>query len=360
MSYKLVSILAAVVGTAGLAACSAPAPTPVDDASASASTTAEASSAANGSESSEHGEATVANNEPRKVMSCTQELTVEKSPQRVITMGDDAMAFLWEMGIHDRVVGMGKALATEVYEPEVLEALKDVPIIEGQKNPGGGSTLSTESILALNPDLVIGYDTGADREALTKAGVLFYSPDAWCPDETGSDAVELPTANFDLVKTEARKYGKLFMMEDKAEEIIAQLDGKIEEVKKASPQDRGTGMAIYIDEGDEQFWAYGKASMVQPQFEAVGLKNVYADRKERLIEGMSMESVLDQNPETIVLLYGSGTAEGAKNTFMGINGASNLDAVKNNKLFTMPFRFTDPPSPNSIRGVEKLAETLGQ
>ena len=360
MNRNAALLLSCVAGLA-LGACTAPAPTAVD---ASASQTVEASAAASSASNTQTSESTAASAQAgvRKVMSCTQELEIKESPKRVITMGDDAMAFLWEMGLADRVVGMGKPLAEEVYEPEVVQALKDVPVLEGAKTEGGGTILSTESILALTPDLVIGYDTGADREALTKAGVHFYSPDAWCEDHGGKgdkETFELPKASFDLVRTETRKYGTLFHMEDKAEELIKKLDSKIEEVEKDATDDRGTGMAIYIDEGNEQFWAYGKASMVQPQFEAVGLKNVYADRKERLIEGMSMEEVLNKNPETIVLLYGSGTPEGVKKTFSAIAGASNLDAVKNDKLYTMPFRFTDPPSPNSIKGVQKLNETLG-
>lgn len=361
MSNLSLKIAGTFLGLIALAACSAPEPKKVEEQVSGASEVL-ASAEAKLSEVSEKVASAASDGEVRKVMSCTQELEVKESPKRVITMGDDAMAFLWEMGLADRVVGMGKPLAEEVYEPEVIEALKDVPVIEGSKTEGGGTILSTESILALTPDLVIGYDTGADREALTKAGILFYSPDAWCEDHGGADkdSFELPPASFDLVRTEAQKYGKLFHMEDKAEELIKKLDSKIEEVEKDASDSRGTGMAIYIDEGNDQFWAYGKASMVQPQFDAVGLKNVYADRKERLIEGMSMEEVLNKNPETIVLLYGNGTPEGVKKTFTSISGASNLDAVKNNKLYTMPFRFTDPPSPNSIKGVEKLNETLGK
>lgn len=351
-----------MLGLLALTACSAPDPKKVDE-QVSGASEAFASAEAKISEAADKVASAAAEADVRKVMSCTQELEIKESPKRVITMGDDAMAFLWEMGLADRVVGMGKPLAEEVYDKEVVEALKDVPVIEGSKTEGGGTILSTESILALTPDLVIGYDTGADREALTKAGVHFYSPDAWCEDHGGNadkDTFELPPASFDLVREEARKYGKLFHMEDKAEELIKKLDNKIDEVEKDASDSRGTGMAIYIDEGNDQFWAYGKASMVQPQFDAVGLKNVYADRKERLIEGMSMEEVLNKNPETIVLLYGNGTPDGVKQTFTNISGASNLDAVKNNKLYVMPFRFTDPPSPNSIKGVEKLNEILGK
>lgn len=350
-----------------LSACSGPSPVP--DASASATSTPSPSTSSSVSASAvaspSPSTSTAKADTGHIVLSCTQELDIKKAPKRVITMGDDAMSFLWEMGLQDTVVGMGKALPKDVYEPEVLEALKDVPIIEGSKTEGGGALLSTESLLALTPDLVIGFDSGADRKALTNAGVHFYSPDAWCAerkvaigsDETTTDAIP---ASFDLVKSEARKYGTIFHAEEKAEALVKKLDDQIEKVKQAASEDQGTAMALYLDEGNDKFFGYGAGSMIQPQFDAVGLTNVYADRKERLIEGMSMEEVLKHNPKTIVIFYQHGTSEGIINTFSSIAGADKLDAVKNKRILTLQNRFADPPSPNSIRGVEKISEFLNK
>ncbi|WP_336249344.1 ABC transporter substrate-binding protein [Stomatohabitans albus] len=360
----LIKALTAALCLGTLAACTAPTPNGSDTPSATTAPTSEPA-ASESTDAASDTESTSAADGTNIVLSCTQELNIDKAPARVITMGDDAMSFLWEMGLQDTVVGMGKPLPKDVYGPEVLEALKDVPIIEGSKTEGGGALLSTESLLALTPDIVIGFDSGADREALTKAGVWFYSPDAWCPerkvkigsDETTTDAIP---ASFDLVKSEARKYGEIFHQEDKAEALVKKLDGQIEAVKKAATEDKGTAMALYLDEGNDKFFGYGAGSMIQPQFDAVGLKNVYADVKDRLIEGMSMEEVLKHNPQTIVIFYQHGTPEGIINTFKGIAGADQLDAVKNNRILTLQNRFADPPSPNSIRGVEKISEFINQ
>lgn len=350
MSFTLRSLIIAAASMVALSACSAPAPKPVESASAEASATATAAEQTE----SEAASSEVAKNEPVKVMSCKQELTFEKAPERIILLGDDSVPFILGLDQVDKVVAMGEKVADGVYDDATKKMLDDLPFLEGTKTSGGGTQVSTEKILEHNPDLVIGYDSGVDREALTKAGVPLYSPDAWCPD------AKLPRASFDLVNSEIRKYAKMFFAEEKGEAMIKDLEGKIAAVKTASGGDRGTGMGVYIDEGAKEFWGYGNTSMVNPQFEAVGLKNVYDDRDERLIEGMSMEEVLSKNPQTIVLLYQNGTPDGVKKTFTSIPGASDLDAVKNNKLFAMPFVYTDPPTPTSVEGVEKLSEILGK
>ncbi|WP_336249343.1 ABC transporter substrate-binding protein [Stomatohabitans albus] len=357
MSGKLVSFAAATMCALALSACTAPAPTEVGGSSEAAVSNTPSETTATQATSEP---AKVAKDEPTKVMSCDQELTFEKAPERIVTLADDSISFLWELGLHDKVVGMGKAPNPEVYKPDVLEALNQVPIIEGSKTEGGGAVLSTESILALDPDLVIGYDSGADREGLNKAGVPFYSPEAWCITKGSNIPDDVEPASFDLVEREVLSYGKIFHIEDKATELVKNLDNQIEAIKSQSPDSRGTAMAVYINEGSDKFFAYGKTSMVQPLFEAVGLTNVYGDRKERRIDGMSMEEILKRNPDNIVLLFNSGTGEGSKETFKSIVGASNLDAVKNNKLYAMPFRFVDPPSPNTVNGLERLNELFGQ
>lgn len=352
MKFSL-KIAGTMLGLLALAACSAPDPKKVEE-KVSGASEAFASAEARISEASEKVASAVAKADNNKVMSCTEELTFEKAPERILVMGDYALPFLVEMDMLDKVVALAEKIDEGVYDDATYKKIQAIPFIEGQETEGGGAKLSTEAILEVNPDLVIGHDSGAERDALRKAGVPFYSPDAWCPD------FKLQAVSFDNINDEIKKYATIFHKEEAGDQLIKKLEGKIDAVKSATPGDRGTGMAIYIDEGAEEFWGYGNASMVNPQFEAVGLKNVYADRTERLIEGMSMEEVLSKNPGTIVLLHQGGTPEGVKRTFENIPGASNLDAVKNGKLYTMPFFYTDPPTPTSVTGVEKLNEILGK
>lgn len=342
--------LAIAIGCISLAACSAPVPKAVDTESAGASpaATAEASSEA----SAEASASTAAASGPYKVMSCTEEITFEKEPERVVLLNDIGVPFMAGLKKLDKVVAMSKKPSAEIYEDSVYKELEAVPLLEGTANAGGGVIVAVEKILEVHPDLVVGTTSAADTDALKKAGINFYVPDQYCKD------IPRKPASFEDMTKESMKFAKIFNDEAAGEALVEDLNKKIEEVRKNAPKDRGTGMGIYIDEGTEEFWGYGNASMVQPLFEAVGLENVYKDNPERLIEGMSMEAVLDKNPGTIVLLYINGTPDGVIKTFESIPGANELDAVKNKKVYAMPFRLTDPPSPVTVTGVEKLNSLL--
>lgn len=344
MVSKQAGVLLSIVGAMLVTACSAPAPQAVHSSTGASDSV---------SEPGVPSATAVAKGESVKVKSCTQELTFDKAPERVVLLNDIGVPFLAGLNKLDKVVAMSKKPSAEIYADEVYNELEQVPLLEGTNNAGGGVTVAVEKILEVHPDLVVGTTSAADTEALKKAGIHFYVPDQYCK--------ELPKkpASFEDMAKESMKFAKIFNDEAAGEKLVADLNAKIEAVRKDAPKDRGTGMGIYIDEGTEEFWGYGNASMVQPLFEAVGLTNVYSDNPERLIEGMSMEAVLDKNPGTIVLLYLNGTPEGVIKTFESIPGASQLDAVKNKKVYAMPFRLTDPPSPVTVTGVEKLNSLLG-
>ena len=99
--------------------------------------------------------------------------------------------------------------------------------------------------------------------------------------------------------------------------------------------------------------------MVQPIFEANGLKNAYDDETTRVFDA-SMEDLLKRNPDWIVLLAADATDQEVLGTFTGFSGATDLKAVVAGHVVVLPFALTDPPSPLSVRGAAELAKRLGR
>ncbi|WP_024964583.1 ABC transporter substrate-binding protein, partial [Trueperella pyogenes] len=114
--------------------------------------------------------------------------------------------------------------------------------------------------------------------------------------------------------------------------------------------------AVFVVPGDSKFYAYGNSSMVTPQFEALGLKNVYGNEKKRVFT-VSTESLLEHNPDRIIILH-QGDEQGAIETFKQAHGASDLRAVREGNLIGMPFPLTDPPSSLSVEGLKYLQNKL--
>ena len=97
--------------------------------------------------------------------------------------------------------------------------------------------------------------------------------------------------------------------------------------------------------------------MVQPIFEANGLKNSYDDTTTRVFDG-SMEDILKRNPDWIVLLSLEATKEQTLETFKAFNGADQLKAVANNQVVVVPFSLTDPPTTLSVKGATQLSQEI--
>ena len=198
---------------------------------------------------------------------------------------------------------------------------------------------------------MFGYDEGADREQLAESGVPLHSPDAMCPGYTTDHA------SFDLVHAEIDKVAAMFGVPDRAEEVKATVDERLQQIGSAASAGEATAAALFVMPGTTQFYSYGTSSMVQPIFEANGLTNVYDDSTERVFEA-SMESLLEQDPQWLVLMADSSTPEEAREILLTYAGADGLQAVRNDRVVYLPFVLTDPPTTLSVDGATRLGELL--
>ena len=213
--------------------------------------------------------------------------------------------------------------------------------------------MSTETILDQHADLVIGYDTGVDRDALRKSGVKMYSTDVMCTDKKPP-----APATFSQVKDEVTKVGQIFNVPDKANQVNKDLDAKISGIQKqATSGAKADAVALYITPGSTEFYTYGSSSMIEPMFATNGLQNMYHSNTTRVFDA-SMEDLLHKNPEWIVLLAGDGEMSKVEPTFLSFKGAKQLKAVKKGHVVTMSFALTDPPTPLTITGTEKLHDLI--
>ena len=289
---------------------------------------------------------------PVTITSCSESVEFAKAPERILLLSETDFSILYDLGLADKVVAKSGNRRIDDSYPEMNKALDAIPQLEAGDTGTGGAKVSTEAALSVNPDVVFGYDEGADREKLKASGVPLYSPDAMCPGYTTDHA------SYDLVYSEIDKIATMFGVQDKAKEVKDKVKKRLEDVEKNAPSDASaSAAALFVMPGTTEFYTYGTSSMVQPIFEVNGLKNVYDDSKERVFEA-SMESLLEKDPEWIVLMADSSTPEEAKTILKSYAGADGLQAVKNDQVVYLPFVLTDPPTTLSVDGAVKLGELL--
>ena len=219
--------------------------------------------------------------------------------------------------------------------------LKNLPTLG--KIAGKGSTLSSEKIVALKPDLIIdvgnltaNYQDQADRTfAQTQVPYLLL------------DGKLSETPNL------LRYLGKLLGNEKQAEEQARYAEETLRQAVDFAKQHRKTA---YLARNANGLQTGQKNSINTEAIELVGLKNV-AEGEQKGLTQVSMEQLLLWDPQIIFTQYDEFYKKVAQNPQW-----QQLSAVKNRQIFFVPhtpFGWIDsPPSLNRLLGVRWLQHIL--
>ena len=288
---------------------------------------------------------------PAEVDSCGEKLHFDAAPKKVLILNGTGLPDLDALGVVDKLSLRAGDKNFGTGQEELQAKYNAIQTVASSEIETGGVKVSTEVVLENKVDLVIGYEEGVDREALKKAGVRLYSPAAFCPNYS------VKHATWELIDTEVNNLASIFGVQDKAVSVIEKRKANVDALDAKGKAAGATGIALYITPGQSNFYAYGTSSMVQPIFEANGLKNSYEDNTTRVFDG-SMEDILKRNPDWIVLLSLEATKEQTVEAFKGFNGADRLKAVTNNQVVVLPFSLTDPPTTLSVEGATQLSQEI--
>lgn len=288
---------------------------------------------------------------PAEVDSCGEKLHFDSAPKKVLILNGTGLPNLDALGVVDKLSLRAGDKNFGTGQEELQAKYNAIQAVASSEIETGGVKVSTEVVLENKVDLVIGYEEGVDREALKKAGVQLYSPAAFCPNYS------VKHATWDLIDTEVNNLASIFGVQDKAASVIEKRKADVDALDAKGKAAGATGIALYITPGQSNFYAYGTSSMVQPIFEANGLKNSYEDNTTRVFDG-SMEDILKRNPDWIVLLSLEATKEQTLKAFKSFNGADRLKAVTNNQVVVLPFSLTDPPTTLSVKGATQLSQEI--
>ena len=288
---------------------------------------------------------------PAEVDSCGEKIHFDAAPKKVLILNGTGLPDLDALGVVDKLSLRAGDKNFGTGQEELQAKYNAIQAVASSEIETGGVKVSTEVVLENKVDLVIGYEEGVDREALKKAGVQLYSPAAFCPNYS------VKHATWDLIDTEVNNLASIFGVQDKAASVIEKRKANVDALDAKGKAAGATGIALYITPGQSNFYAYGTSSMVQPIFEANGLKNSYEDNTTRVFDA-SMEDILKRNPDWIVLLSLEATKEQTLDAFKGFNGADRLKAVTNNQVVVLPFSLTDPPTTLSVEGASQLSQEI--
>ncbi|WP_435743091.1 ABC transporter substrate-binding protein [Nocardioides sp. SYSU DS0663] len=288
---------------------------------------------------------------PVTVENCGAEVTFTEAPDRVVLLKSASVPFLHELGVLDRVTARAGQYPAGYYDEGTLAELERIPLLTDRTDTSGHLQISRETVIGQEPDLVLGEVDNLSRASLESVGIPLL-------EEPGLCAEGLADPGFDDVEDQMITYGRVFGRTEAAGAAAAELRERVGAVEERVGKGSGLRAAVlYPTVGGGTTYAYGNRSMADPQLEAAGLVNVFGDVDERVFE-VTLEELLGRDPEVLVLLHSDGDPAEVEQAVTDLPGAERLAAVREGRVITQLFNFTEPPTPLSVTGLERLVDRL--
>lgn len=283
---------------------------------------------------------------PVAVDNCGTRTTYDRPPHRVITIHQHPAELMLALGLKDRMVGT--AFPDSAVLPELKKDYEAVPEL-AKKEP------SFEAVLEKEPDFVYGgyasafaENDGRSRKAFADAGIDTYLNREYC----GKKQVSMKDTY-----EEIRTIGTIFGVRERADKLVADLQGRIGSTTKAVQGARPVPVFVY-DSGDKSAFTAGGKSLGTEIVKLAGGRNVFADL-DKVFGDVSWEQVIARRPEVIAIYSyaGAGSVEQKKEFLLSQPALADVPAVKNKRFVVLPLTATlvgvRPP-----HAVEDLARSL--
>lgn len=253
------------------------------------------------------------------------EVTLEKAPERIVSLAPNVTEVLFALGLGDKVVGTS----------EFSDFPQEAATIE---TVGGANGFDFERIAELTPDLVItnGMIQGlAEPMAGAKIAVAGYYP------QSMDQVIEQISQVAELTNTQAIGAEIVQDMKDRRAAVATSVSGL--------PQP-----TVFYEVWGDPLMVAGKGSFISEIIELAGGEDVAADSEP--YSNYDIEQLVTKNPQ--IYLINDGDPNLNKDALAQRPGYADLDAIKNDKVLTVSADLISRPGPRLIEGLEQVADLL--
>ena len=301
---------------------------------------------------------------PLTLTNCGQQVTFEKAPAKIVSIGQGMTEVLFSLGLADKMAG------TAVWVGPVLPQYADVN--SGIKRLADNDP-SFESVVGAEPDLVAAefeWHVGTQgsvgkREQFRDLGINTYVAPADCVAKVntdGGDGVRKELFTMDLIYQEIAELSEIFDIKERGDALIADLKKREADAVASIEGAAGKNLPVVFwfssKEVSGDAFIAGKNSAPAYILKTIGAKNVVTTEEEWPLVGW--ETISQANPAVIVLATMDRRRYAADDPQTKIDFLENdpvtkeLDAVKN-KRFVMMDAQSMNPTIRTIDGIETLA-----
>ncbi len=251
---------------------------------------------------------------------------------RVISLAPSETEIFYAINTPDSGVTLVGRTDYDDYPPEALS----VPSV------GGPKTLSVESIVSKDPDLIIG-TTLAQKTVVDSLIELGYPVHTYTLE------------TFDDVYSNIESVGGLLELEDSANNLVDDLKAK-ETAIINSPKETPAPRTWYVV-AVQPLYAAGNNTLQGEMIEKAGGVNVFAD-----VDGYfaaSQEAIIERAPEVIIIPTGHGSKTvNFTEQILSIPEFRDLPAIKSGRVYTIDNDIASRPGPRMIDGLELFYQCI--
>ncbi|GKT11319.1 MAG: iron complex transport system substrate-binding protein [Thiomicrorhabdus sp.] len=261
--------------------------------------------------------------------SAQQPTSESNTAQRIIALAPHITEMLYSAGAGDQIVGV---VSYSDYPEDALSK----PII------GGYNAINLEKIIELNPDLILGWQSGNRAKDLQRLK------------ELGFTVSVFEIEQLDDIPNRIEQLGIMTGNVTKAKKSAAQLRSTLKQVREAN-QYKSKITSFY------EIWHKPLITMNGQQFisqamAVCGAENIYTDLKP-LTAQISVESLFERNPQLFLL---GGRAAFQKDWLKSWQSYTSLKAVQNKQIYLLNNSHYQRPTARLINALAPLCDKVDQ
>lgn len=250
----------------------------------------------------------------------TYEVTYTEPPKRAVTMSQFMTEMLLALDLGEQMVGTAY-MDNEIY-PDFKEAYEKIQVLS-DKYP------SKEVMYSVEPDFVSGWTSVFNEKRVASASEMIDS--GIHPFLAKSISGE---GSMDTVYEDFRTLGKIFAVEEKAEDVVAQIQGEVAAIQGqiGEIEDEDMVKVFAYDSGENEPFVVAGGGVSGDIIRQAKGKNIFGDIKKGYAT-VSWEEVVLRNPDVIVIVdYGDTSAETKLDLLKSHPALQDVTAVKDDNF----------------------------
>jgi len=252
---------------------------------------------------------------------------ISSAKQKIIALSPHTVELLYAIGAGDRIIAT-------VEFADYPEDAKSIPII------GNYNGLQIERIVELQPDLIVAWKSGNKSTDLRKIESL------------GFNIYYSQPQNISEISHEIIELGKLTHLEKNAEALALSLNKKHLIIKQRYT--KKSSVKVFYQLWHDPLRSIGPNTWINSLISDCNGHNILADSSTGY-PVISIETVIDKNPEVIIIPHHSGTRSEKQSIW---KKWSVINAVKNHHISIINGDLLHRLSPRALLGLEQLCQAI--